>query len=229
MLGAQALEHGTYVHGRALAQVLVTGFDPLSGRVPPDLEEMAQEVPLGVDLGGRAQRHDPVLRLDQVHIESAVVPRLQLAVVEQPLHEVDGAQLLQEARVEGDLVHPVEDLPRRARRALALHRIDLNDDDVVRTAGAVEGEDHGVAHVAAVPIGHAADLDRLEHEGETRRCHHHLAGELVAVENLDAPGLDVGRRNEDFNLVAAPHQVEVDHVVQDLLQRIEVERVDVVG
>ena len=41
--------------------------------------------------------------------------------------------------------------------------------DVARAAAVDQREDGRVAHVAAVPIGLAADLDGLEHEGQAAR------------------------------------------------------------
>src|SRR3546814_5934350 len=79
--------------------------------------------------------------------------------------DLDGAELAQQAGVEGDLVHPIEDLTRRLRRAPAEDRIDLHDDDVVRLRRIEEGKESGVTHVAAVPVGHAVDRSE-EHTSE---------------------------------------------------------------
>ena len=89
---AQALEHGAGIDRRALAEVFVARLDPDTGCFPSDLEQMAQERPFGVELRGGAQGHDLVLRLDHVHVEATVVVWSELALVQKPLHEVDGAQ-----------------------------------------------------------------------------------------------------------------------------------------
>ncbi len=73
MHGAQALEHGAGIDRRALAEVFVARLDPDTGCFPSDLEHMAQERPLGVELRGGAQGHDLVLRLDHVHVEASPV------------------------------------------------------------------------------------------------------------------------------------------------------------
>src|SRR3546814_6948779 len=69
---------------------------------------------------------------DAVHQHLLVGLAVELALVDQARDEVDGAELAQQAGVEGDLVHPIQDLTRRLRRAPAEDRIDLHDDDVVR-------------------------------------------------------------------------------------------------
>ncbi len=90
MHGAQTLEHGAGIDRRGLAEVFVARLDPHTGCFPPDLEQMAQERPLGVELRGGAQGHDLVLRLDDVHVEATVVVRSELALVQETAHEVDG-------------------------------------------------------------------------------------------------------------------------------------------
>ena len=55
-------------------------------------------------------------------------------------------------------------LHRGARRARALYGIDLHDHHVLAVGLAVEREQHRVAHVAAIPIRHAVNLDGLEDE-----------------------------------------------------------------
>ncbi len=56
----------------------------------------------------------------------------------------------------------------------AFARIDLHDQHVVGRVRLQERQQRGIAAVAAVPIGHAVDLDRAEQERQAGRRHHDL-------------------------------------------------------
>ncbi len=86
--------------------------------------------------------------------------------------EFERPQLRDQWRVEGDLVHAGHDLARGGRHLAALARIDLHDQDVGGCVRVQERQHHGIAAVAAVPIGHAVDLDRAEQERQAGRRHH---------------------------------------------------------
>ena len=110
------------------------------------------------------------------------------------------AQLLQQHRVERHLVQAVEDVARRARRARALDRIDLRRgscrcDLHSRTSGVMVG----IAGIAAVPIGLAIDLDRLEHGRQAGRGQQHVGRDLGVAEHAAAAGADVGRGDEQLD------------------------------
>jgi hypothetical protein len=77
--------------------------------------------------------------------------------------ERDHPKLLHQWRVKGNLVEAVEDLGRRARRLATFAGVDLDQDHIRSLALAHERCDSRVSDVAAVPIGLAIDLDRLEH------------------------------------------------------------------
>ena len=81
----------------------------------------------------------------------------------------DHPQFLQERGIEGDLVEAVHDLLGGARRARALDRIDRHDQRVLRGAFAHERRHGRVAGIAAIPIGLAVDLDRLEQRRQAGR------------------------------------------------------------
>src|SRR3546814_16987835 len=98
-----------------------------------------------------------------------------------------------------------------------------SDLDVVRLRRIEEGKESGVTHVAAVPVGHAVDLDRLKDQRQAGRGHHHVGGQLVALEDLHAAGLHVGGGDVDLQMRAGAHLLEVDHRLQQVPQRIEVQ------
>src|SRR3546814_1256125 len=80
-----------------------------------------------------------------------------------------------------------------------------------------------------LPVGHAVDLDRLKDQRQAGRGHHHVGGQLVALEDLHAAGLHVGGGDVDLQMRAGAHLLEVDHRLQQVTQRIEVQRIELVG
>ncbi len=107
-------------------------------------------------------------------------------------------------------------------------RIDLHHQHVLGRGRAQERTDRRIAAVAAVPIGHAVDLDRAEQQRQAGRGHHHLGRDLLAGEHLELAGAHVGRRNEQLEIAVAPDRLEIDEALDQVLQRIDVERVEIV-
>ena len=109
------LEHLAQIGGAARADMGDRLVQPALGSLAPRVAQFGQERPFAVHLRGRAQGFQFRLVLDDVHPHLPVVIARQLALADQPVDEVDGAQLLQQAAVEADLVHPVLDVLRRLR------------------------------------------------------------------------------------------------------------------
>ncbi len=86
-----------------------------------------------------------------------------------------------------------------------------------------------VAEVAAVPVGHAIDLHRLEHRGQAGRGHQVVDREALALEHRELTGPDVGGRNEHAGGVRFAQALEIDLGGKCLAQRVDVERVRDVG
>ena len=152
----------------------------------------------------------------------------QAALVDQPVDEFDGAQFRHQRGIEGDLVDAAHDLARRGRHLLAHQRIDLHDQHVLGLGRAEERIEHRIAEIAAVPIGHAVDLDRAEHRRQAGRGHHRLGGNLLVRENMQPPGLHIGGGDEDRPRVGA-QALEIDEALDQILERIDVERIEIVG
>ena len=107
------------------------------------------------------------------------------------------AELAQKIAVEGDLVETVLNLACGPRRLAPLDRIDLHQENIVRPGIVEEREERRIAHIAAVPIGHAVDLDGTERGRQAGRGHEVVGGEFLAAKHLDLAGPDIRRRNED--------------------------------
>ncbi len=108
-----------------------------------------------------------------MHVDAPVLPgpgaARQLALIDQAGDEIDGAVFADERGVEGDFVDAVHDLARRRRRRLPHQRIDLHHQHVLGGGGAEKWKDDRIAQIAAVPIGHAVDLDGAENESADKR------------------------------------------------------------
>ena len=79
------------------------------GPSAPALEQPLEVGPLGVELAGRRQILHLAVGVDEVQVGTAVSPSSIPASV-RALDHGDRAQFLDQARVEADLVHPVDDV-----------------------------------------------------------------------------------------------------------------------
>ena len=75
------------------------------------------------------------------------------------------AQLREQRRVEVNLVHSAPDLTRAHRHLAPVERIDLDQQHILGGGCAQEWDQRRITAVAAVPIGHAIDLDCAEQRG----------------------------------------------------------------
>src|SRR3984957_4092027 len=115
------------------------------------------ELAEGIEMGAETVEHNAM------DIDASVLPgsgaARQLSLVDQAGHKVDGAVFADERGIERDLVDAIHDLARRRRCRLPHQRIDLHHQHVLGRGGAEKRKDDRVAEIAAVPIGHAVDLD----------------------------------------------------------------------
>ena len=118
---------------------------------------------------------------------------------------------------------------RRARDARALDRIDGDQDRVVRHAFLDQRRHGRIAGIAAVPIGLAVDLDRLEHGRQAGRGEQHVGRQLGVAEHARPSGAHVGRRDEELDRRRGEAR-EIDRArTSTLRQRIGPAEVEVVG
>jgi hypothetical protein len=113
-------------------------------------------------------------------------------------------------------------------RLPALQRVDLHEQDVVGHRLVVERVQGRIAHIAAVPIGHAVDFHRLEDRGQAGGGHEVIGREFLSAEDRNLAGPDIGRADEDLDIGAGAHAIKVDERVNRVPQRIDVERVGLV-
>ena len=106
-----------------------------------------------------------------------------------------------------------------ARRLAALGGVDLDEEGVARRALADQRRQRRVAAEAAVPVGLAVDLDRLEHRRQAGRGEEHVRGDLVLAEHPAAAGADVGRGDEELDR-AGRQPLEVDDLGEDVGERV---------
>jgi hypothetical protein len=72
------------------------------------------------------------------------------------------------------------------------------------------------------------DRDRLEQQWQAGRRHHRVGGDLFARKDAQAPGRHIGRGDEQLKLRAGADGVEIDESLDETLQRIDIERIEVV-
>jgi hypothetical protein len=68
--------------------------------------------------------------------------------------------------------------------ALALDRVDLHQQDIVGAGAVKQRVQRRIAHVAAIPVGHAVDFDRLEHGRQAGRGHDMVGRQVLALKTL---------------------------------------------
>ena len=112
---------------------------------------------------------------------------------------------------------------------MAHDRIDLNEQHVLGLGRAEEREDRWIAEIAAIPIGHAVDLDRPKQQRQAGGRQDDTGVDLLMRENAQPPGLHVGGANEQLRGRGFPDGVEIDETLDQFLQRIDVERIEIVG
>ena len=64
---------------------------------------------------------------------------------------------------------------------------------------------------------------------QTGRGDDHVGGHFLAPEHVKLTRLHIGRRHEQFQVFAGTHRIEVDKSSDQILQRIDVERIEIVG
>jgi hypothetical protein len=131
---------------------------------PPSRVKIGEEAPIRVELGRGAELLHHRVRRDAVDEKPFQTTGLCQALVNEASDEADGAHFSHQRRVKTDLVDSIEDRRRSARRLLAFEWVNVDDDDVLALAAVDQWEDRWIAHITAVPIVFAINLDRLKHE-----------------------------------------------------------------
>src|ERR1700677_4958203 len=139
----------------------------------------------------------------------------------------DHAQLLQERRVEGNLVETVEDIARGPRCIQPLARVDLDQDGIMRVALADKRGDGRIASKTAVPIGLAVDLDSLEHCRKACRGQQDVGRDLAVAKDSPAAGVHICGSDEQLDR-RCYEALEIDALGQYPPKRVETHGVEVV-
>ena len=197
------------------------------GGLSPLLVQIFEERPFGVELRGGAElRHDVVADHMDAHIRPE--PALAVAGIGDFPQQGHHLELFQDDGVEGHFIEAVEDFARRARRRDTLDRIDRDQDRVARLGFADQRRQGRIAGIAAVPIGLAVDLDRLEHRRQAGRGEQHVRRDVRVLEHLAATGAHIGGGDEKVDRRLRQH-VEIDLLGENVAQRIDPSGVEVIG
>src|SRR5579863_6222493 len=180
-----------------------------------------------VEMGAETVEHD-AMNVDAPVLSRSDAAR-KLALIDQPGDEVDGAIFADKRGVEGDFVDPVHDFAGRHWRRLPHQRIDLHHQNILGGGGAEKWKDDRITEITAIPIGHAVDFHGAENRRQTCGRHDRFSRDLVARKDAYAAGLDVGRRDEELEIGAGAQLLEIDEALDQILERIDIERIDVIG
>src|SRR5271163_3024217 len=101
---------GLEVHRGLDANSVEMRVEPLSCPVAADVAQPGQEIPVGIELAGDAERRHYVVGRDSVDPHAPERPVDDGAVIDQSGHESDRPHLAQQRGVEADLVDAIEDL-----------------------------------------------------------------------------------------------------------------------
>ena len=203
-------------------------FQPARGRASAQLEQLLQERQLGVELAVRVETGQAGVVGHHVQPQVFVAAGVELVFAQQARDETDGAHLADQAGVEGDLAQPVEDVHAARGRAGAKQRVDLDQQQVERTAVVDERKQRRVAGVATVPIRLAVDLHRLKDERQAGRGQQRVQAQFGAGEHPRLPGVHAGGGDEQRDL-AVLHRLDHHMACQHIAQGVQVERVELVG
>ncbi len=224
---------GGEVDGAFAADIIEVIVEEFLGGAHAGAMQQLEEIEVGFHLAGSGETRAEGAEIDAVDIEPAVLllagAARQPAVVDQLIDEIHRAQFRDQCRVESDFIQTVDDLAGGFRRGDTRHRIDLNYQNVFGFRRVQEREDRGIAHIAAVPIGHAVDFDRAEHEWQCSGRHHHFCGDLFIRKNAQPSGVHIGRRDIEREIGVVADGVEIDEASDQIAQRINVERIEFVG
>src|ERR1700722_6809276 len=226
------LRFGLQIHRALDADIVEMLVQKTPGGAPAADMQHVEEIVVGRKLAEGVEMGAETIEYDAMNVDAAVLPgpgaARQLALVDQAGNEVDGAVFADQRGIERDLVDAIHDLIGRRRRRLPYQRIDLHHQHVLGRGGAEKRKDDRIAEIAAVPIGHAVDLDGAKQERQASRGHHRVGGDLVARTNEHPAGLHIGRRDKNLQIGIGAQRFEVHETLEQILERIDIERVDVV-
>ncbi len=111
----------------------------------------------------------------------------------------------------------------------ALDAGQLDDQRIVDGAFAGERNEIGIGGEAAVPIGRAVDGHGVMDRRQAGRRQHRVHGEFAAAEKARAARGDIGRGHQQLGARRRAQQREIDVGFEELAERIEAQRIEIVG
>src|SRR5215831_9748230 len=213
-MASNLLQEDIQIDRRALADVLAVGCEEGLGGTAALVAQHAKEIPFGVELRRCAEPGEN-LAGDEVDAHLGPVASLGVPCVHDLPQHRDHAQFLEQRGVERDLVQPVEDFARGARRPGSFDRVDRDEKRVLRLAVAYERRDRRVAGIAAIPIRLAIDLDRMEESRQAGGRKQDIGRNLGVAKHAPTAGVNVGRRHEQPDRTTRNLR-EIDRLDQDL-------------
>src|SRR5215470_7062366 len=150
------------IYRAAASDILKMRVKETSRRTLTEFAQHLEIVVVGLQRPACAERFVQILHSDTMEAQPLEFarprPARQPPLLDEPVDEGDAAQLGKKRSIEADFVNPAHDLAGAYRHFAALRRINLNDQSVLGCGSAQKRNEHRIAAITAVPIGHAADL-----------------------------------------------------------------------
>ena len=205
---------------------------PFAGLVAPGVEQIVQQLPVGLHGAVGAERAGVAAGLDEmeaVRCQLAVAAaRAADAALPAFAHGLDQLDLADKRRVEGEAVGVQRYLAHAGRHTRANQGVELHDERVLDRTLHGQRLDVGVGGKAAVPVGDAIDLDCMMQGRQARGRQHRLDGQLLAPEDARAARRHLGGGDQKLDWRAVAQLLEVDAFREQTAQRIETERIEFV-
>ena len=155
--------------------------------------QVFKKIPFDIQLARHVEQAQLRFGADMVQAHAGVTLKPHVLAGHQIFQQQQGIDFADQAGIEGDLVQPVHDLGRGARQRLALHRVDLHDQQIMRSRLFHQREQRRIAGITAVPIRLAVHLDRPKHLRQAGRGHDHVQADFLAPESAGTAGAHAGR------------------------------------
>src|SRR6516164_7088980 len=223
MVGSPNVDRGSRT------QVIEMAIYPCLRSFPPQRAELTKERAISIEFACGPKPTHNVVGANRMDEHALCVALIQFPIVDQFCHESDRSHLAHKRGIEADLVDAVHDFEGTRRLVWSLDRIDVYDEDISRLARIDQRKQRRVSHIAAIPIVLAINLNGLIKERQTGRCKHTICSNLLIGEDLDLSSAHIGRGQEQLDCRALPQPLEIDELSDEVVQRIVVEWIKLIG
>src|SRR6516165_11827138 len=224
---------GLEIDGRSHADVVIMRVKESARGAPTIGAQHLEEIKVSIEPARGIQSLCRPGKLDPVNVDAPVLPwagsTCEFAFVDQLTDEGKPAQFRHQRRIKRDLVNARQDLVLSLWNLFALDWIDLDQQQILGLRCANQRIKSRVAYITSIPIGLGADFDRAKKVRQTSRRNDHLRRHFRSPEYVQFSGPYICRRDEELQAIERPHRFEIDKASDQILQRVDIERIEIVG